>query len=107
VVVKLSVKGIRGAKNPQAITDKIPIKNNELKEFNINKIMHDIKERYNIGSFLLPYLSPNPAKKGLKIILNNTEREIIKAIFRESNPFEESHNGQNGAFIPITKNMEK
>jgi hypothetical protein len=41
------------------------------------------------------------------MIFNNTEREIIRAIYRESNPFEESHKGQNGAFIPITKNIEK
>ena len=64
-------------------------------------------ERKSIGILRFPYLSPNPAKNGLEIIFISTDREIIKEIYRESNPLEESHNGQNGAFIPITKNIVK
>ena len=107
MVVKLSVSGIKGAKNTQAIIERQPSKTKEFIKLKLNKIILAMNDRYSIGIFLLPYLSPNPAKKGLEMIFNKTEREIIRAIYRESNPFEESHKGQNGAFIPITKNIEK
>jgi len=107
VVVKLSVRGIRGAKNAHVIIDKNPNKNREFSEFNINRIKHDINERYSIGILRFPYLSPSPANRGLEIILINTENDIINAIDLVSKPLYESHSGQNGAFIPITKNIEK
>ena len=46
-------------------------------------------------------------KKGLEKIFIKTERDIIIAIDLESSPLDESHRGQNGAFIPITKNIVK
>ena len=64
-------------------------------------------DRKNIGSLLSPYLSPIPAKKGFEKSLTNTDKDKIIAMLRESNPLQESHKGQKGAFMPITKNIEK
>ena len=60
-----------------------------------------------MGIFLLPYLSPRPAKKGLATNLVNTEVAKIIAIYLSLKPFDDSQRGKNGAFIPITIKIEK
>ena len=106
-MVKLSVSGIKGANNAQLVITIKAIKYSELKKFNENNIIVEINDKYSIGIFLLPNLSPRPAKKGLANNLVKTEAAKMIAIYLSVKPFEDSHNGKNGALIPMTINIEK
>ena len=60
--------------------------NREFMKFKENNKNIAAIDKKNIGSFLLPYLSPIPAKKGFEKSLTNTDNAKIIAILRESNP---------------------
>ena len=75
--------------------------------FNENNIIVEINDKYSIGIFLLPYLSPRPAKKGFANNLVKTEVAKMIAMYLSVKPFEDSHKGKNGALIPITIKIEK
>ena len=46
-------------------------------------------------------------KKGLANNLVKTEAAKMIAMYLSVKPFEDNHNGKNGALIPITINIEK